>query len=257
MDRLGRIREKLAKGELCVGVHCWTTDLDFYEMCGMMGFDYVWIDNEHGGLSIQNIKNALIATNGGGAAGFVRVAGHLVEDLKPVLEQGPDGIIVPQVNTAKEAADIISICRYPLKGTRGFGPLRAIDYGLTSLPDYLRDVEGNTLRILQCEHWQAVENLDEILEVEGIDVIICGPMDLSCSVGKHGQFFDPEVKALMEKIIEKCRRHSVPYGLSIGYGAMDLVRFWKEAGASFISVGAPQEHFRDLSLRVIDEINSF
>ncbi|MDO4548906.1 MAG: aldolase/citrate lyase family protein [Clostridia bacterium] len=252
MNNIANIRRKLEKGELCFGTHCSTADADFYEMCGLLDYDYIWIDNEHAGMTQPMIKNAIVATNAGGCSAFVRVADHNVASVKPVIECGPDGVIFPMVNTADEARQLVSICTYPPKGTRGFGPLRAIDYGTMDFEEYVKNVDGSFLKIMQCEHVQAVNNLDEILEVPGVDVIICGPMDLSASVNKIGRFFDPEVLGLMKAIIAKCKAHKKPFGLSIGMD-IDLVKFWIEQGANFLSMGTPQDYFREMSKQVVKQ----
>ena len=253
MNRIDHIRARLSKGELCFGTHCSTTDADFYEMCGLLGYDYIWIDNEHAGMTQPMIKNAVIATNAGGCAAFVRVADHQMASIKPVLEVGPDGLIFPMVNTAQQARDIVSICTYPPRGTRGFGPLRAIDYNTMDFDEYVRTVNQRMLLLMQCETVEAVNNLDEILEVEGVDAIICGPMDLSASAGKLGRFTDPVMVELFETIIAKCKAHGKPYGLSIGMDR-DLIRFWAQRRASFLSMGTPQDYFREVSVEMIREV---
>lgn len=248
--KLEKIREKLADGKLCFGTHCSTTEPWYYEMCGFAGYDYIWIDNEHAGMTMPMIQNAIVATNAGGCAAFVRVPNHAQENVKPVLEVGPDGIIFPMVNTAEEAERCVAQCSYPPAGIRGFGPLRAIEYGNMSLDDYLAQADRSVLKICQCEHVNSVRNLDEILEVKGLDVIICGPMDLSASVGKLGKLRDPEVVDLMQTIIDKCKAHHVPFGLSIGLD-FELVRFWIERGASFVSMGTPADYFWAMSKETI------
>ena len=252
MNNIDRIQKKLSANDLCFGTHCSTTDLDFYEMCGPLGYDYVWIDNEHAGMTQPMIKNAIIATNAGGSCAFVRVPDHQMAHIKPVLEVGPDGIIFPMVNSAQQARDIVSICTYPPKGIRGFGPLRAVDYNLMDFQEYLDTVNDRTMLLMQCETVDAVNNLDEILDVEGVDAIICGPMDLSASAGKIGQFKDSVMVELFETIIAKCKAHGKPYGLSIGMDR-DLIRVWAERGASFLSMGTPQDYFRELSADMIRE----
>ena len=252
MNNIQRIREKLAKRALCFGTHCSTTDADFYEMCGLLGYDYVWIDNEHAGMTQPMIKNAIIATNAGGCCALVRVPDHQMAHVKPVIECGPDGVIFPMVNTAEEAAHCVSICTYPPKGIRGFGPLRAIDYGTRSFQEYVETVDQSFLKIMQCEHAESVKNLDAILDVPGVDAVICGPMDLSASVGKMGNYFDPEVLGLMQTIIDKCKAHNKPFGLSIGVD-MELIKFWLDRGASFLSMGTPQDYFREMSKTVIQQ----
>ncbi len=255
MNKIERIRQKLAAGALCFGTHCSTTDVDFYEMCGLLGYDYIWIDNEHAGMTQPMIKNAIVATNAGGCCALVRVPDHQMAHVKPVLECGPDGVIFPMVNTAEEAAHCVSICTYPPKGTRGIGPLRAIDYNTITFDEYFERVDRSFLKLMQCEHYRAVENLDAILDVEGVDVIICGPMDLSASVGKAGKFFDPDVKPLMDAIIEKCKARGKPFGLSIGMD-LELVKYWLDKGASFLSTGTPQDYFREMSLDAVRQIRA-
>lgn len=243
----------MEKAELCFGTHCSTTDLDFYEMCGLLHYDYIWIDNEHAGMTQPMIKNAIIATNAGGCSAFVRVPDHEVAHVKPVLECGPDGIIFPMVNTVEQAEHCVAMCQYPPKGIRGFGPLRAVNYNEKNFDEYIRTVDQSFLRIMQCEHIEAVRNLDEILEVPGVDLIICGPMDLSASVNKISQFFDPEVLGLMDSIIAKCQAHHMPYGLSIGMN-LELIKYWVKKGAFFLSMGTPQDYFRMMSKDVIAQV---
>ncbi len=252
MNNILKIKEKLKQNQLCFGTHCSTTDLDFYEMCGLLGYDYIWIDNEHAGMTQPMIKNAIIATNAGGCSAFVRVPDHEMAHIKPVIECGPDGVIFPMVNTAEQARKCVSICTYPPKGIRGFGPLRAIDYGMKDFDEYVVTVDQSFLKIMQCEHVEAVNNLDEILQVPGVDAIICGPMDLSASAGKMGKYFEPEVLGLMQTIIDKCKAHNKPFGLSIGVD-MELIKFWLDQGASFLSMGTPQDYFREMSRDIIKQ----
>lgn len=255
MNKIRRVWDKLERGELCIGTHCSVTEADFYEMCGLLDYDYIWIDNEHAGMTQPMIKNAIVATNAGGSCAFVRVPDHQMCNIKPVIECGPDGVIFPMVNTAEQAAQCVSICTYPPKGTRGFGPLRGMDYGTISLDEYISRCEKDMLKLMQCEHIEAVKNLDAIVQVPGVDVIICGPMDLSASVGKMGKYFDPEVREMMDAIIDTCKRHGKPFGLSIGTD-LELVRYWIERGASFVSMGTPQDYFRELSRHYVSEMKA-
>ena len=248
--KLENIREKMRNKALCFGTHCSTSEPWYYEMCGYLDYDYIWIDNEHAGMSMPMIQNAIVATNAAGCAAIVRVPNNDPANVKPVLEAGPDGIIFPMINTAEEARRCVAVCTYPPKGVRGFGPLRAIKYGAMTVDDYLAQADGSVLKLVQCEHYKAVENLDEILKVEGVDGIICGPMDLSGSVGKFGKFEDPEVMALMQQIIDKCKAAGMPFGVSIGYNP-DLVKFWISQGATFVSIGTPADYFWNMSKDVV------
>lgn len=256
MKQVENIKKKLSKGELCFGTHCSTTEPWYYEMCGVLGYDFIWVDNEHAGMTLPMIQNGIVATNAGGCAAFVRVPGHCMEDVKPVLEVGPDAIVFPMVNSAEEARQCVSNCKYPPVGTRGFGPLRAINYSDMPLEEYLAQANDSILLLMQCEHVKAVECLEEILAVEGVDGIICGPMDLSASIGKMGQFDDPEVRGLFQQIIDKCKKAGKPFGISIGVN-YDLVKFWIDQGAAFASMGTPADYFYCMSKEVVKTIRGF
>ena len=238
---------------LAFGTHCWSADPGMYEICGHLGYDYVWIDNEHGGMTHPMIAAGIIAANASNCAAIVRVPGHCMEDVKPILEFGPQGIVFPMVNTAEQAETCVKNCLYPPKGIRSYGPLRAINYHETSLEDYLAQVERSTLRFLQCEHVESVKNLHEILEVPGVDVIICGPMDLSASLGKLGQLTDPEVVEHMNRVIRTCKEAKKPFGVSLGDN-WPLAKFWLDNGASFVSVANAYDSFTLYSHELLGKV---
>lgn len=256
MKQVETIKEKLKKGELCFGTHCSTTEPWYYEMCGKLGYDFIWIDNEHAGMTMPMVQNGIVATNAGGCAAFVRVQNHDMANIKPVLEVGPDAIIFPMVNSAEEARHCVEVCKYPPRGIRGFGPLRAIDYGSMPLDQYIAQADDSILLLMQCEHYEAVRDLEHILAVDGVDGIICGPMDLSASIGKMGQFDDPEVRNLFQQIIDKCKKAGKPFGISIGVN-YDLIQFWVDQGASFASMGTPADYFYCMSKEVVSTVRGF
>lgn len=242
MKYVNNLKEKIKNGQLNFGTHCSCTDLSFYEMCGQLGYDYVWIDNEHGGMTNPMVINAIIATNAGGCAAVVRVVDHSVGNIKPILEAGPDGIIFPLVNTAEDARRCIEVCKYPPMGIRGFGPRRAQMYGGIPDADFYAQANDSVLLIMQCERKESVDNLEEILAVPGVDGIICGLNDLSASVNKFGQINDPEVVDMVDQIITKCQKAGKPFGVSLGYN-FELAKQWIDRGASFVSIGFPQDYY--------------
>ena len=129
---LNRVKTALAEGRPALGTHCSSEDIGLYEMCGPLGYDYVWIDNEHAGLTVPIVRNGIVGTNAGGCAALVRIRCNDPALVKPILECGPDGIIFPMINCPDEAEKAVKSCLYPPMGTRGFGPLRAINYGINS-----------------------------------------------------------------------------------------------------------------------------
>lgn len=237
MDRAKTISEAFAGGKLVIGGHVFLTDPSISEAMACFGYDFLWIDAEHGPFDKEKLLAHIVAANGAGAAAFVRVAGNDPILIKPVLEMGIDGIIIPMVCTAGEAKKAVEACLYPPRGIRGFGPRRAIRYGMIPMDEYLAKADESFLRIVQIEHVDAVNNLREILAVEGLDAIIIGPNDLSASIGKLGRLGDPEVIALYEKIVRICKQEGKPCGVSIGPGDRKFIREWMDRGVDFISCG--------------------
>ena len=247
-----RIDAAWAAGRTAYGVHCVSADLAFYEISGLVGYDFVWIDTEHAAITLPMVLSGISAAQSNGCAAVVRVAKNDPVLAKPILEMGADGIIFPMVNSAEDAERAVKACLYPPAGCRGFGPLRANGYGSIPAGQFREKADRSVLKIIQIEHVDAVNALDEILEVKGIDLAVCGPMDLSASVDRLGQMSDPLVKELMDTIIRKCRRAKVPFGISMGYD-MALRAYWREQGASFISMGNPYIFFKRMSEQILAE----
>ena len=131
--------------------------------------------------------------------------------IKNVLDLGADGIIVPQVNTAEQAADVVRWAKYSPEGSRGVGLARAHGYGF-QFTEYLAKANSETVVIVQAEHATAVENIESIVKVPGIDAIQLGPYDLSASMGKMGEINDLEVVAAIDRVISVSRSANLPVG---------------------------------------------
>lgn len=250
-----KIKDALENGRLVLGTHCTSADISLYEMCGYCGYDYVWVDAEHGPMSLPTILHGVVGTNAGGCAAFVRTAWNDPVLAKPVLEMGPDGLIFPMVNSAEEAERAVKSCMYPPRGIRGYGPIRAIGY-CGDAGEYIQSADHSMFKIIQAEHIDCVNNLHEILEVPGIDLVMVGPMDLSASVGKLGKLNDPEVQELIRKIAVGCNEKRVRFGLSVGYD-LDLVKYFIDLGASYITMGNAYLYFSMMSRLALKEIKTF
>jgi len=219
-----------------IGTHVNMADLSIAEQMGVLGFEFVWIEGEHSPLDKQTILGHIIACKAGNTASFVRIPWNDPVLAKPILEMGPDGIVFPFIRTAEEARAAIAACRYPPEGIRGFGPRRANQYGTQTNAEYLASVERSFLKIMQIEHIDAVNNLEEILAVDGVDTVVVGPNDLSGSVGLLGQTRHPNVMALLDQIGEKCNKAGVPFGVSMGVDRVSIVD-WLRRGARWIAAG--------------------
>ena len=234
MIEIENIKAKIRSRDPVVGTNVGLSDCAVTELLGKIGFDFIWIDSEHAANDRNEIKLHLIAASAAGVASFVRVTWNDPVLVKPILEMGPAAVIFPMIKTADEAELAVSSCRYPPAGIRGYGPVRAIDYGLKDREEYLREAAA-IWKIMQIEHLDGVSNLERILEVEGVDSIVAGPMDLAASAGHIGHPEVPEVQKLLDRMARVASDYDVPVGASIGYD-VDTIRRWRDRGASWLGV---------------------
>jgi len=211
-------KERIAKGEVVTGGHIFLPNAAMAEAMVSFGYEYLWIDGEHGHFDKESILNHIMAINGAGGGAFVRVVAGESFLIKPVVEMGPDGIIFPMICTADEARRALDACIYPPEGKRGFGPRRASKYGKIDNKEYLESIDKNLVKIVQIEHVDGVKNIETILDVRGIDGIVFGPFDLCASLGLYGQLKHPDVRACYETVITACKKRGIPCGISSGAG---------------------------------------
>jgi 2-keto-3-deoxy-L-rhamnonate aldolase RhmA len=248
-------KKKIQDGEVCVGVSVSLCDPAISELFADTGYDFTWIDMEHTVMSLETVLGHIMAVRGTGTAPLVRVPWNDPVLIKPVLEMEPAGIIVPMVRSATEAAAAVAACKYPPRGIRGFGPGRGNQFGGTSTEDYLKEADDRNLVIVQVEHIDAVNDLDAILEIPGLDGMVLGPNDLAGSMGKLGRTSDPEVEAAMDEVIAKGRRSEKFIGASVGYSP-EAIRGWLAKGVRWIAVGQDTANLYEYSRTVLDDVRS-
>lgn len=235
-NNLARIREKISKKELVVGTLVTSSDPVISEALCSCGFDFIWIDGEHQPLDKKDIDLHVMAVRGAGAAPFVRVPWNDPVLVKPILDMGPAGIIFPFIKTAEDAERAVKSCRYPPLGIRGFGPRRANQFSKMDMDDYLEKSMKDPWVIIMVEHIDAVNNLEEIVKVEGVDSIVVGPDDLSGSIGLLTKTRHQEVIKLLDKIAGICKRANIPFGAGMGTADMRNIEDWINRGASWLLV---------------------
>ena len=178
------------------------------EIMADAGFDWLCIDMEHSVIDFYEAKQLIIAIQSKGIKAFVRVGGNNSRIIKRILDAGADGIIVPSVNSLEEAKKAVNAFKYPPKGQRGVGLSRAQGYGF-SFENYRDNICKDLILILQIEHISALDDLESIIKLEGVDGTFIGPYDLSGSIGKPGEWNDPKVKealALYKEIAFKTKK---------------------------------------------------
>ena len=252
-------RESTRNKEFILGGHIFLPNPSMAEAMAYFGYKYLWVDAEHCAFDREEILNHIVAINSANAGAFVRVTSNEPATVKPILEMGPDGIIFPMVCSATEAEKAIAGCMYPPRGIRGFGPKRANHYDFIDNEEYFSTVEDSFVRIIQIEHKDAVANIDEILEVNGIDSVVIGPNDLSGSMGLIGQKNHPDVLKMCELVVEKCKEHKIPCGPSIGPFDKDYIKYWIDRKIDFLFCGDDISLVRkgmEATFKIINELSN-
>ncbi len=212
----GSLKQKLSKNELAVGGWIMIGHPVVGEIMARAGYDFVAIDIEHSAITTREMEDLIRAIQYGGAPAIVRLTNNDENLIKRVMDSGATGIIIPLVRTADEMRRGVAAMYYPPKGTRGVGLARAQKWGFTNgLPDYQTWLEKEGVCIAQIEHIEAVDNLEDILSVPGVDGYILGPYDLSASMGLIGQLDHPDVKAAIARVAEIGKKLNKPGGIHV------------------------------------------
>jgi len=235
LDLADSFRQKLKQGRPCLGTVITFTDPTVTEaLCQVL--DFLWIDMEHNALTLETVQAHIMATKGSETTPLVRVPWNDPVLIKPVLDIGAAGVIVPLIRTAEEARRAVAACLYPPEGIRGFGPRRPSNYGRLGGPEFCRAANASILAMVQIEHIQAVENIDEILAVPGLASIVIGPNDLAGSMGLMGQPRHPDVLQIIDTVIAQARRAGVPIGIGAGDDPETLLD-WSARGVQWLAMG--------------------
>ena len=203
-------RARLTRHETLIGTLVSLPAAASAEVLASLGFDWLFIDGEHAALETRDIADILRAV-GQRTACLVRVAEPAETPIKRALDLGAHGVVVPQVNTAEQAAAVVRWSRYPPEGARGVGFGRAQGYGLT-LGDDVATANRRISVVVQAEDARAVDHIDAIVAVPGVDAVLLGPYDLSASLGRMGQLEDPVVVAAIDRVASACRAAGMPLG---------------------------------------------
>jgi 4-hydroxy-2-oxoheptanedioate aldolase len=208
-----RVKALLKAGKTAIGVSMVLPSPPAAEILAQAGFDWLWIDMEHAALNLETAHRMIQATQGTETVPIVRVVWNLHWLAKPVLDMGAMGVIMPQVSSKQEAVDAVQAVRYPPEGVRGLFPgFAALRWGL-SVPEYLKIANKEIMAILLIEHIEAVNRIEEILTVPGIDLIFVGPGDLSASMGLLGQATHTRVEEAIQKVLAATKKAKIPVGI--------------------------------------------
>ena len=226
-------RKKLLSRKTLIGTLVTLPSPPLAEILADTGFDWLWIDAEHSPMEMGDVQSILQAV-GNRCACAVRVPSSNEVYIKKALDIGAAAIITPHVDSVEIAEQVIQWVKYPPLGERSIGTSRANGYGL-KFADYLKAANDQIAVIVQIEHVKGAQDIERILDVEGIDAVLIGPYDLSGSLGKPGELDDLEVKGYFKRVADACLKRNKPIGI-IGV-SVDAARPFMDQGYSLIAVG--------------------
>ena len=206
--------EKLKNKQQSIGSWISLAHPSIAEIMTQSGFDWLAVDLEHSVITIREAEELIRIIDLAGVVPLVRLTSNNRDQIKRVMDAGSHGIIVPMVNSEEDACQAVAAVKYPPKGIRGFGLARAQGYG-KNFKEYLEWEKNETVVIVQIEHIDAVENMEAILSVSGVNGFIVGPYDLTGSMGIPGDFTHPNYLNAMEKIKRVSEKMKMAGGIHI------------------------------------------
>lgn len=228
-----RTKSRWARGEVAFGAWLSIPSSLSAEAMGRVGFDYVCIDLQHGLIDDASACEMLVAINATGATPFVRVPANDFGTINRMLDAGALGIVIPLIHSSDDVYRALSACHYPPAGTRSFGPVRA---ALTFGQDYFEHANREIAIIPMIETRQAVEEVDSIVSLPGVDAVYVGPNDLGLSLGQPpGLDGDGSYARAYQRVARSCASHGVAAGI---HANADLAPKHLENGYRMITVSS-------------------
>jgi len=236
MISLNLVKEKLQKGEPSFGSWIQLGHPGIAEILANAGFDWIGVDCEHTDIDVKGFIDIARGMYGRSALPMARVRENDTLAIRQVLDAGAAGVIIPMVNCADDAKRAVSSSKFPPIGIRGSAFFRANNYGM-SMEEYSQNANENLLVIVMVETKQAVDNIDEIVSVNGVDGVFIGPYDMSASYGISGQLEDLAMKNARKKILDACVRKKKAAGMHIVIPDSNTIVDVLNEGFTFVALG--------------------
>lgn len=254
MLQVNAVKNALAAGEAQLGYLQTMPVPGITEILGHVGYDFVMLDGEHSPLLPADMENLSRAAEVSGICPIVRVPGSHSRDICRLLDAGAAGIILPNVRRVEEVEEALDAARYLPAGNRGLSMPRQAGHGAMPMPEFVGYANQNLLFAVQIETLEALENIDAILAVEGVDVALLGPLDMSAALGVLGQFDHPKMADARQKIVAACVKNGVAPGtFALGPGQVGGL---KEQGFRFILLGADLMFLRQAAAQSLADARS-
>ena len=229
-----KLKERLKANTLSIGSWVTIGHHSIVEIMASAGFDWLVIDMEHSAISLAKAQELIMVIQSKNMAALVRVGANDELIIKQIMDAGADGVVVPMINTKEDAEKAVKSVQYPPGGNRGVGLARAQEYGI-GFDEYKEWLKNNSIIIVQIEHKDAVENIDEIISVEGIDGTIIGPYDMSASFDIPGELHSPILLNAIKKVEKACQDANFPLGYHVIKPNQLEVQVKADSGYSFIA----------------------
>lgn len=249
---VNKIKTKMKNGEPVIGTFVRMNSISM-EILGRSGFDFAIIDVEHGVHTMEDVSNMIRAAKSVGMSAVVRVPGTEPVNAMRALDAGADGVQIPQLTNMEQIKAVASACRYHPMGMRGMcNYVAATGYSTIPFDEHMESSNREVLLAIHIENAWAAEQIDAILEIPGIDVIFCGPNDMSESLGVPGQMSHPKVTALLDKVFSACGDKNVATGIFVK--RPEQMQHWLEKGVQYITCSTDVGIYADYARMTADKM---
>ncbi|MEZ4456537.1 MAG: aldolase/citrate lyase family protein [Gemmatimonadales bacterium] len=250
------LRAKLADGRLAVGcMVALVRQPTVMQLLANAGFDWCIIDNEHGTFSVESVGELSRMARLLGITPIVRVPALTYEAISQSLDGGAQGVMLPRITTAAEVAAAVAVVKYPPEGRRGSAAGRGhTDFRAGDIVKMMADSNRETFVVVQIETREAVERLDDILAVPGVDAALIGPNDLSIALGVPGRMRDPVLEGAIQRMLDACARHGVVP--AIHTNDVGLTAEWGRRGMRLVSISTEANFLQFGGKAAVDAIRA-
>jgi 2-dehydro-3-deoxyglucarate aldolase/4-hydroxy-2-oxoheptanedioate aldolase len=243
MLKPNRVKQALKRGEPVIGTMISESNsTGFIWMLANVGFDYVFLDMEHGAFDLPAVADMIKVARLAGLTPLVRVPDLAYHLAAQALDAGAMGLMLPRVETREQAEQFVSYIKYPPDGARGASAGRGhTDYGGPGPQELVRHMNEHTLVLLQIERKRAIDNIDGLLSVPGVDVALIGPFDLTISLGEE-RVDSPAVDAAIQRVVDSAKRNGIASGTHTGDPA--VVLDWHRRGMTMLTCNSDLGFFK-------------
>jgi 2-dehydro-3-deoxyglucarate aldolase/4-hydroxy-2-oxoheptanedioate aldolase len=254
--RVNPVKAALRSGKTVLGIGIGVTASPVVvRLMANAGFDWLFIDTEHTQIDPHTLTDVVQTARLAGVSPIIRPRDTEYDLVAGALDTGADGLLVPRVESKEQAERLLSYCMFPPRGVRGCGTTANIDFKSEDWREALPWLNDQTLIAVQVESMKAVNALDEILQVPGIDVVVVGPLDLSINLGVPGQFRDAKMISAIDKVIDVCKAHGVVSGIVMG--PPSACEAWWEKGMRFFSCGGDTGLLMNGGMEMVKTVRAF